>query len=164
MILLFYSFSFSVFSQECNKLTPRYTPTKNFKIQQNKQLVLDKKTGLIWQRCSLGLSLVKGHCTGNIKKYTIEKAKKAAKLSHLAGFKDWRVPTIKELASIAELACFKPAINTTIFPNTNTLEYYWSSSPYVGASFDAWSIDFYYGYGSRERSSELFARLVRVGQ
>ena len=167
-LLLFYSISCNAFSQICKtSLIALYTPTNRFSLLKEGSIVLDKKTKLIWQRCSLGQSWQNnGKCTGNAKKYTFDKAQKIAKFTHFVGFNDWRVPTIKELASIVELACYEPAINTTIFPNIEISNDYWSSSPYINASNLSWSVDFDIGYDnySLERSSELFVRLVRSGQ
>ncbi len=160
LILSIASLSPILFAQTCNSKTPRYTPTSQFEILADKALVLDKKTRLVWQRCALGQQWQNGSCQGTPTKYNFAKAKKAAQT---AG-SQWRLPTLHELASIAELACFKPAINTTLFPNTlNT--YYWSSSPNVNYPNTAWVIYFEYGNDSYDkRKNEYPVRLVRAGQ
>ena len=43
---------------------------------------------------------------------------KALNDATFGGFSDWRMPTLKELASIADLSQYNPAINTAWFPNT----------------------------------------------
>lgn len=64
----------------------------------------DPKTGLMWDRCSVGQSWNGTTCTGEaikltrqdaqdyVKKFTNEQAK--------GGYTDWRLPTIEELSSI----------------------------------------------------------------
>ena len=50
-----------------------------------------------------------------------------------ANHSDWRLPNIKELASLLAFDRFDPAINITIFPEfaTNPDGIYWSSTPYA---------------------------------
>jgi hypothetical protein len=157
--IFFYICSFSLLAQQCSPIS------KNLIIQQDNKLVLDKKTGLIWRRCSQGLNLVDGQCIGTIKKYSFFKAKRIAESAHYSNFDDWRIPTIKELVSITELACFSPAINAFIFPNTDTSTYYWSSSPYVANTDNAWVLDFDYGGENHfDRKLKYPVRLVRTGQ
>ena len=67
-----------------------------------------------------------------------------------AGF---RVPTVKELASIVDATVTSGAtINQTMFPNTPAVAF-WTSSPYVGppspsagSSGNMWEVDFSSGY------------------
>jgi len=56
-----------------------------------------------------------------------------------AGHDDWRLPNRKELYSIADLSRTNPAIDVTVFPNTEVgLEWYWSSTTDITATTDAW--------------------------
>ena len=131
--------------------------------------VLDQQTGLIWARCPDGMSWNGGACTGTAKSYTWQRALSAADTSTLAGYADWRLPNIKELASLVEAACVGSAINTRIFPNTG--DSFWSSSPYVGSASYAWYVNFDIGgvgsgggyYGGNLRSDPGAVRLVRGG-
>jgi hypothetical protein len=62
--------------------------------------VVDKKTNLQWMRCSLGQAWSGGTCKGKATKYSWKKALDQAKMTHYAGYSDWRVPTLKELQSL----------------------------------------------------------------
>jgi Protein of unknown function (DUF1566) len=76
----------------------------------------------------------------------------------------WRLPNVKELASLADKGCQSPAIDSTAFPSTPS-SWYWSSSPYVGYSGNAWNVGFGGGLVSgynRYGSSQV--RLVRASQ
>lgn len=126
--------------------------------------VTHHKTGLIWQRCSLGQSWDGSDCTGNATDFTWADAVAAAAQHTLAGFSDWRLPNKNELASIIEYRCLGPAINNQQFPNT-TSSWYWSSSPYANDSNYAWLVDFYYGnVFFRDKNGYIHVRLVRAGQ
>lgn len=96
--------------------------------------VTDLKTGLMWKQCAEGQS-GSGCVDGTPIDYNIwQKALLRAQEVNsggFAGFRDWRVPNIKELASLVELQCREPAINLTRFPNTPN-NYFWSSSIYAG--------------------------------
>ena len=127
--------------------------------------VTDNATGLMWQKCSLGLSA--SDClTGGAQTYIWHAALTAAKTANTnndSGYSDWRLPNKNELESLLEDACSAPAINTSMFPNT--LGKYWSSSPeayYTGA---AWPVDFDYGYVHGDgKDQSKYVRLVRGSQ
>ncbi len=152
-------------AQYCSSHIPRSTPDADF-VDHGDGTVTHKETGLMWSKCLLGLS--GDDCefiTDDNIHYTWQEALEAAEASTLAGYNDWRLPNIKELASIVELACYAPTINLTIFPNNPTV-YVWSSSP--GANNYpryAWVLSFYLGmsdmYGRHEGNH---VRLVRGGQ
>ncbi len=55
----------------------------------------------------------------------------------------FRLPTVKELVSIVDLTVASPGptIDQTAFPGTPA-EGFWTSSPSVGSSGDAWYVNF----------------------
>ena len=109
--------------------------------------VKDNVTGLVWE--------VK--TTGN-KNTTFNLANAGAYATGLtlAGRSDWRLPTLKELNSIADLRRSLPAVNIVYFNNTyfSTTKpaFYWSSDqrtafPTTTPPFPyEWGVDFNYGY------------------
>ena len=130
--------------------------------------VIDKRTGLVWARCSLGQSWNGSTCTGTASTHTHEEALAQAQAANVGGASGWRLPTVKELASLADKGCRNPAIDSTAFPNTPSSRY-WASSPDVGDSDYAWYVSFNYGYvyygGFNLRNSNDYAiRLVRASQ
>ncbi|MCO7069406.1 DUF1566 domain-containing protein [Vibrio cholerae] len=139
------------------------TPSADFS-DNGDGTVTHHKTGLIWQRCSLGQSWDGTDCTGSATAFNWQQALAAATQHTLAGFSDWRLPNKNELASIVEYRCYQPAINHQQFPNTPSA-WYWSSSPDAYNSDDAWYVYFNVGYvGSYDKSDNGHVRLVRAGQ
>ncbi|EGQ7967776.1 DUF1566 domain-containing protein [Vibrio cholerae] len=140
------------------------TPSADF-TDNGDGTVTHHKTGLIWQRCSLGQSWDGTDCIGNATEFTWADALAAGAQNSLAGFSDWRLPNKNELASIVEFRCIAPAINNQIFPAT-PLDWYWSSSPNATLSYSAaWIVSLGYGdvnYTSKDYQHRV--RLVRAGQ
>lgn len=106
--------------------------------------VTDSKTGLVWRRCSEGQTWSGTGCAGDAFTYSHEAALALAKAQ--SGTAGWRLPNVRELASIADktrtrIGFDSPAIDTAAFPKTpaNT---YWSSTPNVGLPSTAWVVDF----------------------
>jgi hypothetical protein len=137
--------------------------------------ITDTKTGLMWKRCSEGLSGV--NCeNGETGKYTWDDAVSPFKNLAYAGYSDWRLPTIDELKTL--LYCSngvnnrgncndgseRPTVNQQAFPNTKAT-FFWSGSPYAGDSDYAWYVNFGSG-GSYTyyRFDNHAVRLVRGGQ
>lgn len=126
---------------------PATTPTAQFTAHGN-GTVTDTKTALMWKQCPEGQS--GADCSiGRALYYSWEQA-----LAHVetlnasggfAGYTDWRLPNIKELASLVEEQCDDPAINSALFPNTAS-ELFWSSSPVVYDKGNTWMV--YFGRGS----------------
>ena len=142
------------------------TPAADF-VNHGDGTVTHVKTGLMWKRCSEGLRGIA--CTiGTATQYTWQDALKAVKdlntSGGFAGFKDWRVPTIKELHSIVEKQCVTPSVNADIFPHTIS-GWYWSSSPYAGFTSVSWGGYFSVGAsGAGFNGTNGYVRLVRGGQ
>ncbi len=149
-------------SQTCNEAIVATTPAARFTL--NGALATDQRTGLTWARCPLGQNWDGAGCTDLPEEYTWQEALQHSASADTAGFTDWRLPNIKELASIVELACVGPAINLAIFPDTPSWSF-WSASPYAGDSNGAWYVYFNDGgdYWS-DKSNYLHVRLVRGGQ
>ena len=88
--------------------------------------------------------------------------KNAVNARALCGFTDWRLPTKEELEGILA-SSGNPRIDTAWFPNT-VAHFYWSSSPYVGNSGNAWAVQFDAGDGVEAfltRNANIQVRLVR---
>ena len=138
-------------AQNCNDRIKESTPESRFKISGGE--AIDLKTGLIWSRCPVGQTWNGTTCTGSVIRHTWSEAMTLTSSG-------WRLPNIKELASITETACADPALNISVFPTTD-LAYYWSSSPSVSDSDRAWAVSLYTGNsGMWEKDGRI--RLVRL--
>lgn len=163
------------------------TPTDRFEISDS--LVTDKSTKLMWARCPVGYSY-DGSCSLTPLvaatfgwKDAIAKAEDPAGNSTgvYLGKSGWRVPNLKELASIIEHGCFSPAINNIVFPGTPPGNF-WTNSALrkeLNVELKAWVIDFGEGKAApadasyaikgqdlsgqplRVPSNSLYLRLVR---
>jgi hypothetical protein len=133
--------------------------------------VSDAKTGLIWRRCAEGMTpaLVGSviDCTGTPSTITHEAALVRARDQASSTGVAWRLPNVKELASIVDWSKSYPAIDTVAFPST-PLDYFWSSSPSVSIPGSAWVVGFLtggvYGEAGGYRYHSLPVRLVRAGK
>jgi hypothetical protein len=137
------------------------TPTADF-TDNNDGTVTHKRTGLTWQRCSVGQTWTGSTCSGTATGYTWDAA--MVLKSNFAGKSDWRLPNENELLSLVEYGAYVPAINITLFPNIST-NGFWSSSTVANYSYYAWVVDFGNGYDSFDYEYGGYAvRLVRAGQ
>ena len=126
--------------------------------------VTDGRTGLVWRRCAEGMAATGGTCTGTASAFSHELALARARDQATSTGVAWRLPNVKELASIADRSKSNPAIDTVAFPATRG-NAFWSSSPYVGDAYLAWVVGFSVGYvNSYDRGNSYYVRLVRAGQ
>jgi hypothetical protein len=133
--------------------TPRFRPSADGKE------VLDTRTGLTWARCSVGQAWNGTGCRGAVQKYTWQKALAVGALAAEKTGKAWRLPNAKEAASIAIDGKADPAVDDAFFPDTPS-RLFWTSSPYVGFPFYAWT---FFGYdGSVAMENVLEGHLVRL--
>ena len=97
------------------------TPSRDF-VDIGGGVVQHEPTGLQWSRCALGQAWSGGRCNGAATVFYWNEARDAIDQlnasGELAGWSDWRLPTVDELRSIVEECRETPAINTDIFPNT----------------------------------------------
>lgn len=123
--------------------------------------VTDHRTGLVWSRCSVGQEWSGNACAGTAMPMTHEGA-----LAYAAAKGGWRLPNVKELASLADKGCPNPAIDSVAFPNlVEGNRQYWSSSPYSGGSDAAWLVGFTNGnVNAFSRGYSRWVRLVRSSQ
>lgn len=145
------------------------TPSSQFQ-DNNNGTVTDLKTKLIWKKCTEGQrwEASNNSCTStdgaNMQYNWSEAFELANRTNSSGGFANavnWRLPNIKELSSIIEGACYGPSINLNVFPDTPA-GIYWSSTPYIGASDQAWTVRFNYGQNSMNTKYDYyFTRLVR---
>ena len=153
-------------AQTCNDYIPESTPASAF-VDHGDSTVSDSRTGLMWQKCLAGLS-GEGCLEGSPAVYTWQEALQLAESINssggLAGYTDWRLPSIKELTSIVELKCGDPSINLTVFPNQIS-SVVWSGSAFAWDSNCAWFVNFNFGDDHfPSRSNFIYVRLVRGGQ
>jgi hypothetical protein len=125
----------------------------------------DIKTGLTWQRCSVGMSWNgRDGCAGKIVFASLDNAKQLAK----AAGEEWRVPSGPELESIIDRSCGSPVVDKAVFPDirpdADGMAAYWTTNP-VGAANLIYFFDFMSGDADGHTSGfELAVRLVKTGR
>ena len=123
-----------------------------------KTAVTDTSTGLMWEK--VGSTAVKtweealNYSVGlnNIK---------------LGGYTDWRMPTIKELSTLADYSRnVSPMINPIYFPGCFSYAY-WAGTSYIYEPKQAWFVDFSNGeinYNIKSEMNAFYVRAVRNAQ
>lgn len=120
-----------------------------YAVSADGQEVADHWTGLVWRRCVEGMAWDGATCAGspffNMWQHALQLAEEAAHRTRKA----WRLPNVKELASLADrtatdLAPDVLVIDSAAFPATPNFQF-WSSSPYSTDAFYAWSVHSFYG-------------------
>jgi len=121
--------------------------------------VKDNASGLIWQKCSMGMTYSSGSCNDTATEGTWK-----VSLAYCAGLtlagKSWRLPNYNELRSILDTSKYNPAIHKGIFPKTVSSQY-WTSSTHYASYGSAHMIDFTAGemsYGGK--AAENYVRCV----
>ena len=109
---------------------PRFTVLADM----NGEGVLDKETDLIWETIPTRAMTVWKNAAGICAKKTV------------GGKKDWRLPTLKELETLADHTIYPPPALPTGHPFSN-IEFhgYWTSTEHEDYSFSAWDVNFDYG-------------------
>ena len=127
---------------------------ERFELVMNNEAVLDRETGLVWQRD-----------TGETK-YDWYVAQDYCYLLEIGGRKGWRLPTIDELATLIDSSQSSPALPAGhSFTNAKSFSY-WSSTTLAHDTLAAWRVNFYDGYvgGHSSKTISCYVRAVRSGQ
>jgi hypothetical protein len=130
--------------------------------------VTDVESKLMWMRCSSGQQWQGKRCVGAADSYGWADAQQhAVKVSRdgAAFFNDWRVPALRELATITDRGCNNPRTNMSVFPSTPAAPF-WSSTPRPGETGGERVLALNFGAGGvmLARKDERFhVRLVRTG-
>ena len=126
---------------------------KRFVIVLDGAAVLDKETGLVWEKSPDTTSRIWNEAVNYCYTKTV------------GGRKGWRLPTIAELASLVDTTQSNPALpGGHPFVNVQPGSY-WSSTEYVAVPSTAWLVtmgDGYVGYGAKSSIYSVWA--VRGGQ
>ena len=120
-------------------------------------VVNDAWTGLQWRRCEEGKVWTGASCTGTPVTLAHEQA-----LTWARDKAGWRLPNIRELASLVDLASASPvAVDPVAFPAA-TVGYVWAATPRTSFTSSAWSVFFSYGsVDNSPRNGTSALRLVR---
>lgn len=109
--------------------------------------VQDTQTGLIWQATATSTTMSAAEATATCQSLTL-------------GGKQWRLPSIKELATTVDESRVAPAIDLSVFPGTVKKGWYWSSSS--SAAADAtWALNYDDGYTNYRKITSGYVRCVR---
>lgn len=147
-------------ANEFQRLKPTHQYTDNFD-----GTVTDGVTNKTWQKCPIGTSWNGGadnttgaddSCQGSASRYNWA----AALVAVPAG---WHMPNKKELASMFDLACKNPAVNSSAFPaNTVSGNLVWTSTPVKSNDRKAWAYLYHNGEDvQKPKNAEGVVFLVR---
>ena len=162
-------------------------PSRSYTVLGGGIMVRDNITGLIWERkqnkddtkdytnphdtdntytwCNTN-SNTNGGSQGSCGTNDTEDFINALNNASFGGYSDWRLPTLKELATLTDYTRYAPAINTTVFPATASYNWsYWTATTNAANAGGAWYINTYYGYDYISGKGGLYhVRAVRGGQ
>jgi Protein of unknown function (DUF1566) len=130
--------------------------------------VTDVESKLMWMRCSSGQQRQGERCVGAADLLGWGDAQRHADTVNRDGaafFNDWRVPALRELATITDRGCENPRTNLAVFPGTPAAPY-WSSTarPGENAAERVLALSFGADGVMLARKDERFhVRLVRTG-
>jgi hypothetical protein len=130
--------------------------------------VSDVESKLMWMRCASGQQWLGQRCRGAAMAYDWNAAAKQADALNREGsafFNDWRLPTLRELATITDRGCRNPRTNLTAFPDTPAATF-WSSTARPGEAAGERVLGLSFGDEgvTLARKDERFhLRLVRTG-
>jgi Protein of unknown function (DUF1566) len=163
-----------------------------YRASKDGSVVWDQATGFVWARCSVGQMWDGKTCKGEPKGLNFNQlfliATEFNAVGGLSGFRDWAVPTVRQLATLRmctdgymtgkeidiadggkplEAECsnssISAAINGIVFPNVEIGMCYGSSSSH-GADADC--VNYYHGLITTRRMNEpyLHLRLIHAKQ
>ena len=162
LLLFTLGLSSSLAAQQCYQEVATSDDTDRFVINID-GTVSDTKTGLMWQRCNYGqvYNSETNRCDGDTQPLNWQASLKGAFKDTSAGYNDWQVPSIKELASIVDHRCTEPSINVGVFLATQS-QNYWSNTSGISNMNSAWVYQFASGLNSlHAKTSNVYLRLVR---
>ncbi len=107
---------------------PPLLAAQQYEVSESGNTVRDVQTQLIWQRIASNTE------------HTFDEAVTFCDGLSVDGLTDWRVPTIKELVSIAVFNT-RPSIDANLFPNTSTA-FFWSSTTLANDPNQVWELGF----------------------
>jgi hypothetical protein len=157
-------------AQVCRSGIPPSNPPNVYIIDIANGTVTDPRTGLMWDRCLLGLSGADCNA-GATQILSWDGALAAASAANSAtykGYSDWRLPNIKELVSSFEYCNVTVNLeNGRVFPLGPVVSNVWSSSPSSNLAGSAYLLIGSTGAVVRQVRTVVVnngVRLVRGGQ
>ena len=128
--------------------------------------VTDVDSKLMWMRCSVGQRWVDAQCTGQATAFNWPDAVREANQINRNGdafFNDWRLPALRDLATITDRGCQNPRTNLILFPGTPP-SVFWTSTPRPGGKPEdlAFALSFgAEGVLAARKGERFYARFVR---
>jgi len=125
---------------------------QRFELVLDNAAVLDKETGLVWERSTSAPT------TWVIAQNVCTQAATGGRLG-------WRLPTVDELASLVDLTQSNPALPSGHLFTSPNASYYWSSTTSAYGPDYAWGVHFGSGGVSySDKYGNFYVRCVRGGQ
>ncbi|MDM1249276.1 DUF1566 domain-containing protein [Acinetobacter sp. R933-2] len=151
------------------ELVKRPNSSINQTISSNNELEqgvwTDPKTGLMWARISIGQEWKAGQCIGDAKFMNWTTAQIACRHFRLAGYHNWRLPTIDELKTIMKkgISGYNCHHDVLFKPKKRIDGSYWSISECDFYHDFAWIV--YFGGGNAggySKNNDYYVRAVRT--
>lgn len=153
------------------KSIPATTPTNQFSFEDDGAVVTDNKTDLMWARCPAGYGWAEDGnrtCTVladgvvGLMSWSSALVFASDNTDSYLEYSGWRLPNVKELASIIERRCAGYAVNHDVFGPTATFSAKYWSNTHVRETGLVRSVNYFSGEIVADTpTSSLLVRLVR---